>query len=91
MLVSATTEEVLERISEALCGLAGLLRNPRPAQAVAFTGTAKYLRQAKAARIVADCGAGKTYMALGAIPPLSAAEPSTTRVMCPSHTTYNPA
>jgi hypothetical protein len=43
--------------------LAGLLRKPLPAQAVAITGTAKYLRKAKAARIVAECGAGKTFMA----------------------------
>jgi hypothetical protein len=31
-------------------GLAGLLRKPLPAQAVTITGTAKYLRKAKAAR-----------------------------------------
>ena len=34
-------------------GLAALLREPLPAQALAITGTAKYLRKAKAARIVA--------------------------------------
>jgi hypothetical protein len=45
--------------------LAALLRKALPAQALAITGTAKYLRQAKAARIVAECGAGKTFMALG--------------------------
>jgi superfamily II DNA or RNA helicase len=71
--------------------LATLLRKPLPAQAVAITATAKYLRQVKAARIVAECGPGKTYMALGAIHALSAAEPSTTLVMCPSHITHNPA
>lgn len=47
--------------------LAKLLRKALPAQALAITGTAKYLRKAKAARIVAECGAGKTYMALGTI------------------------
>ncbi len=50
--------------------------------------TAKYLRQAKAARIVAECGAGKTYMALGAIHVLADGGPSTTLVMCPSHITH---
>ena len=47
--------------------IATLLRKALPAQALAITGTAKYLRKAKAARIVAECGAGKTYMALGVI------------------------
>jgi len=40
--------------------IATLLRKALPAQALAITGTAKYLRKAKAARIVAECGAGKT-------------------------------
>ena len=68
--------------------LAGLLRKPLPAQAVAITGTAKYLRKAKAARIVAGCGAGKTFMALGTIHVLSEGLPTTTLVMCPSHITH---
>src|SRR5260370_29371713 len=42
-----------------------LLRKALPAQALAITGTAKYLRRAKAARILAECGPGKTFMALG--------------------------
>ena len=61
--------------------LTALLRKPLPAQALAITGTAKYLRTAKAARIVAECGAGKTYMALGAIHVLSEGRPTTTLVM----------
>jgi hypothetical protein len=68
--------------------LASLLRKPLPAQAVAITGTAKYLRKAKAARIVAECGAGKTFMALGSIHVLSNGRPSTTLIMCPSHITH---
>jgi hypothetical protein len=68
--------------------LTGLLRKPLPAQAVAITGTAKYLRKAKAARIVAECGAGKTFMALGTIHVLSEGRPTTTLVMCPSHITH---
>src|SRR5580698_7271300 len=65
-----------------------LLRQALPAQALAITGTAKYLHQAKAARIVAECGAGKTFMALGTIHVLTEGQPSTTVVMCPSHITH---
>ena len=68
--------------------IATLLRKALPAQALAITGTAKYLRKAKAARIVAECGAGKTYMALGTIHVLADGRPSTTLVMCPSHITH---
>ena len=68
--------------------IATLLRKALPAQALAITGTAKYLRNAKAARIVAECGAGKTYMALGAIHVLADGRPTTTLVMCPSHITH---
>ena len=68
--------------------LAALLRKALPAQALAITGTAKYLRRAKAARIVAECGAGKTFMALGTIYVLAEGRPSATLVMCPSHITH---
>jgi hypothetical protein len=68
--------------------LATLLRMALPAQALAITGTAKYLRKAKAARIVAECGAGKTFMALGTIHVLAQGRPGTTLVMCPSHITH---
>ena len=59
-----------------------LLRKPLPAQAIAIGGLAKHLKTARAARIVAECGAGKTYMALGTGPRLKA---NTILVMCPSH------
>jgi superfamily II DNA or RNA helicase len=68
--------------------LAALLRKALPAQALAITGTAKYLRKAKAARIVAECGAGKTFMALGTIHVITEGRPSATLVMCPSHITH---
>ncbi len=68
--------------------LATLLRKPLPAQALAVTGTAKYLRTAKAARIVAECGAGKTLMALATIHVLAFGRPSANLVMCPSHITH---
>lgn len=66
--------------------LDSLLRKPLPAQALVITGTAKYLHDGKAVRIVAECGAGKTYMALGTVHVLSSGQPSSTLVMCPSHT-----
>jgi hypothetical protein len=68
--------------------LNSLLRKPLPAQALVITGTAKYLRDGKAVRIVAECGAGKTFMALGTIHVLSEGQPTTTLVMCPSHITH---
>ncbi len=67
--------------------IATLLRKALPAQALAITGTAEYLRTGKAVRIVAECGAGKTFMALGTIHVL-AEGPSTTLVVCPSHITH---
>jgi hypothetical protein len=68
--------------------LTALLRKALPAQALAISGTAKYLRKAKAARIVAECGAGKTFMALGTIHILAEGRPTATLVMCPSHITH---
>jgi hypothetical protein len=62
--------------------IASLLRKALPAQALAITGTAKYLSRAKSARIVAECGAGRTYMALGAIDVLADERPSS--VLAPS-------
>jgi hypothetical protein len=68
--------------------LNSLLRKPLPAQALVITGTAKYLRDGKAVRIVAECGAGKTFMALGNIHVLGGGRPTCTLVMCPSHITH---
>ena len=62
--------------------LSTLLRNPLPAQAIAIGGLAKHLTTSRAARIVAECGAGKTYMALGLAHVMMA---KTMLVMCPSH------
>jgi hypothetical protein len=62
--------------------LSTLLRKPLPAQAIAIGGLVKHLRKARAARIVAECGAGKTYMALGLAHVLNA---KMIVVMCPSH------
>jgi hypothetical protein len=45
--------------------MATLLRKALPAQAIAIAGLAKYLKTARSARIVAECGTGKTFMSLG--------------------------
>ena len=62
-----------------------LLRTPLPAQALAITGLAKYLKQARSAKIVAECGAGKTFMALGTMHVHAGTKPYTGLVMCPPH------
>jgi superfamily II DNA or RNA helicase len=62
-----------------------LLRKPLPAQALAITGLAKYLKTARSARIVAECGAGKTFMSLGTMHVHAGAKPYTALVMCPPH------
>lgn len=73
--LQSTTEKVPPELST-------LLRTPLPAQAIAIGGLAKHFRSSRAARIVAECGAGKTYMALGLAHVLKA---RTVLVMCPSH------
>jgi hypothetical protein len=73
--LQSTTDEIPDDLST-------LLRTALPAQAIAIGGLAKHLRSAHAARIVAECGAGKTFMALGVAHVLKA---RTILVMCPSH------
>jgi len=73
--LQSTTDDVPGELST-------LLRAPLPAQAIAIGGLAKHLKTARAARIVAECGAGKTFMALGLAHVLKA---RTILVMCPSH------
>jgi hypothetical protein len=46
--------------------LAELLRDPLPAQELAIMGVAKYLKRHRSAKIVAECGTGKTLMSMGA-------------------------
>jgi hypothetical protein len=62
-----------------------LKRTPYPAQALAIMGVAKYLKTKPSAKIVAECGAGKTLMALGAAHVHAAKKPYTMLVMCPPH------
>jgi len=55
--LQSTTDEIPDDLST-------LLRTALPAQAIAIGGLAKHLRSARAARIVAECGAGKTHLAV---------------------------
>ncbi len=62
-----------------------LLRKPLPAQAMTITGMAKYLCIANSARIVGECGTGKTLMSVGTAHAHANGRPYTAIAMCPPH------
>jgi superfamily II DNA or RNA helicase len=62
-----------------------LLRRPFPAQNLAIMGVVKRWRKARTALIVAECGTGKTLMALGAMHVHSQGRPYTALAMVPPH------
>jgi superfamily II DNA or RNA helicase len=63
----------------------GLLRKPFPAQTIAIMGIAKRWNQARTGMVIAECGTGKTLIALGAIHVHSEGKPSTSLAMVPPH------
>jgi hypothetical protein len=63
--------------------LGQLLREPYPAQAVAAMGVARRWEQARTAALVAECGAGKTLIALAAMHVHSKGKPFTAIAMVP--------
>jgi hypothetical protein len=65
--------------------IAKLKRRPLPAQALAIMGTAKFLITSKAAKIVAECGTGKTLMSMSTCFVHAAGKRFTAIVMCPPH------
>jgi hypothetical protein len=65
--------------------IAKLKRRPLPAQALAIMGTAKFLIASKAAKIVAECGTGKTLMSMSTCFVHAAGKRFTSIVMCPPH------
>ena len=67
--------------------LSNLLRRPFPSQAVAIQGIVKRLAQARSAAVVAECGAGKTLMALASIYVAAAGKPFTALALVPPHLT----
>ena len=58
-----------------------LLRSPFAAQRLAVMGIVKRWHRAKAAAVIAECGTGKTLMALSAIHVRSAGRPYTALVI----------
>lgn len=62
-----------------------LLRKPLPVQAMTITGCAKYLKKAKAVRIVGECGTGKTLMSVAVAHVHAESKPYSAIAMCPPH------
>jgi hypothetical protein len=71
--------------------IADLLRKPLAAQELAIMGTAKYLKHYDAAKIVAECGTGKTLMSLATCYVHANGKPFTALVMVPPHLTKKTA
>jgi hypothetical protein len=65
--------------------IAGLIRKPFPAQAIAIMGVAKRWQRARTSMVVAECGTGKTLISLGAIHVHSGGSPFTALAMVPPH------
>ena len=65
--------------------LSGMLRTPYPAQTLAIMGVSKRWDLARNANVVAECGAGKTLIALGSMLVHSDGRPFTGLVMAPPH------
>jgi superfamily II DNA or RNA helicase len=65
--------------------IAGLLREPFPAQTIAIMGVAKRWQRARTGMVVAECGTGKTLISLGAIHVHSEGNPFTALAMVPPH------
>jgi hypothetical protein len=62
-----------------------LLRRPFPAQSIAIMGVAKRWQEARTAKVVAECGTGKTLISLGAIHVHTDGSPYTALAMVPPH------
>ena len=62
-----------------------MLRRPYPAQGLAIMGVSKRWELARNANVVAECGAGKTLIALGSMLVHSAGRPFSGLVMAPPH------
>ena len=65
--------------------LSGMVRVPYPAQSLAIMGVSKRWQLARNANVVAECGAGKTLIALGSMLVHSAGKPFSGLVMAPPH------
>ncbi|HKS76438.1 MAG TPA: hypothetical protein VJQ82_24705 [Terriglobales bacterium] len=65
--------------------LGQMRRRPYPAQALAIMGVSKRWQMARNANVIAECGAGKTLIALGSMLVHSAGKPFSALVMAPPH------
>lgn len=65
--------------------LSRMLRTPYPAQALAIMGISKRWQMGRNANVVAECGAGKTLIALGSLLVHSVGRPFCGLVMSPPH------
>ena len=65
--------------------LSRMVRVPYPAQTLAIMGVSKRWQLARNANVVAECGAGKTLIALGSMLVHSAGRPFSGLVMAPPH------
>jgi superfamily II DNA or RNA helicase len=65
--------------------LSQMLRTPNPAQTLAIMGVAKRWQISRGAHVVAECGAGKTLIALGMMFVHSQGRPFSGIVMAPPH------
>ena len=65
--------------------LSNLLRQPFPAQILAIMGLAKRWELARSAKVIAECGTGKTLISLGAMHVHSDGRPFTALAMVPPH------
>ena len=90
------SEEIGERILSSYPALFGageapspllshMLRTPYPAQTLAIMGVSKRWQLASNANVVAECGSGKTLIALGSMLVHSAGRPYSGLVMAPPH------
>lgn len=62
-----------------------MLRTPYAAQTLAIMGMSKRWQRARNGNVVAECGAGKTLIALGSLLVHGAGRPFCALVMCPPH------
>jgi len=62
-----------------------ILREPLPAQKLAIQGLSNFLCKNDSAKVVGECGTGKTLMSLAATYVHAAGRPYTSLIMCPPH------
>ncbi len=81
-----STYPALHQVSDPPSSRLGvLLRQPFPAQTLAIMGLVKRWELARSAKVIAECGTGKTLISLGAMHVHSKGRPFTALAMVPPH------